>query len=219
MINRSHGADVILGYGPYTPAPTLLNTFIRYETWYIALTYMSLHRWNHHYMAVGRNMLFKKVVFKEVGGYKTHRHLLSGSDDLLISSLSHKANIAIEHHPDSYVYSAPKSTWREQWQQKKRHLSTAIHYKSSTQAILTGLSLSQLMVYLSFMVLLFFGEVTHIILLTFIFRWVVMVLVAKCATQKIVERGIVLLTPIMDFLLVLYYISLSFTFFYKPKKW
>jgi hypothetical protein len=154
-----------------------------------------------------------------VEGYKAHRHILSGSDDLLISSLPHSADIVIEHHPDSYVYSTPKSTWREQWQQKKRHLSTAPHYKASTQTFLIGLSLSQVMVHLSFIGLLLFSKVTLFIFLFFVVRWIIMVLVAKCATQKIQESGIVLLTPVMDFLLMLYYISLSFTFFYKPKKW
>lgn len=219
MMNQSHTADVIIGYGPYKNTDTFLSWFIRYEAWYIALTYMSLHQWGHHYMAVGRNLFFKKATFKNVRGYGRHRHLLSGSDDLFISSLSVKNDIVTEYHPESYIYSTPKSTLYKLWQQKKRHLSTAIQYKISTQLILFGLSFSQMLVYFTFIALLLLNEVTLTLLTIFLSRWVVMLGLAKYGSRRIQENRIVLMAPVMDFLLMLYYISLSFTLFFKPKNW
>lgn len=219
MMSYAYEADILIGYGPYAYRHGFLNTFVRYETMYIAITYMGLHRWRHHYMAVGRNLFFKKEVFEKHGGFDGHMDLLSGSDDLFIANLRKKATFQIVDHPDTFTYSEPKETWRELWKQKRRHLSTSHRYPLLTQVILAGLSLSQILFYVSFIHLLFISSFTPSYIFIFFVRSILLTVVIYYSAKKLRERGLAIWSPLLDFILLLYYISLSFTVFYKPKNW
>ena len=57
------GTEIVLGYGAYHKAPTLLNKIIRFETFHTALQYFSYALAGMPYMGVGRNLSYKKEVF------------------------------------------------------------------------------------------------------------------------------------------------------------
>ena len=54
---------IVLGYGPYTFHPSLLNRFIRFETVYTAIQYFSFALGKLPYMGVGRNLAYRKELF------------------------------------------------------------------------------------------------------------------------------------------------------------
>ena len=104
--------SVGLGYGPYETQQGLLNAFIRYETVYTAIQYFSFALWGIPYMGVGRNMIYKKELFFQAGGFDKHSHIASGDDDLFVNAIANKKNTSIVIHKNSQMNSAPKKTWK-----------------------------------------------------------------------------------------------------------
>src|SRR5690606_4687870 len=49
------GIQIVLGYSPYLKRPGMLNSFIRFETFHTALSYLSYSLKRCSYMGVGRN--------------------------------------------------------------------------------------------------------------------------------------------------------------------
>jgi glycosyltransferase involved in cell wall biosynthesis len=219
MMAHSVNADVVLGYGPYRSENSFINLFIRYETWHIALQYMSFSILRIYYMAVGRNMFFKKSLFDQMGGYQEHQDLLSGSDDLFMANVPKNAKVQYCTDEQSYIYSYPKRSWKELYNQKRRHLSTSIHYRLSAQIILGIISLSQLLLYISGLLLIFQGFQTTLVASFMLVRVIYIWIIAALNMHKIIEKRLWVLSPLFDFLIVFYYFSFSFTLFFKIKRW
>ena len=125
--------DIVLGYGPYKKEQGFLNKLIRFDSFMIAINYLSASLGGNTYMGVGRNLAYKKSFFFRNKGFAKHNHILSGDDDLFINENSTPKNTAICIDNGSFTYSEPKKTFSEWLKQKKRHMSTAKHYKGSHQ--------------------------------------------------------------------------------------
>src|SRR3546814_6078167 len=76
----------------------LLNAFIRYETFYTALNYLSFALSGMPYMGVGRNLSYKRSLFFRHKGFASHLHLRSGDDDLFVNRAASKENTRSEEH-------------------------------------------------------------------------------------------------------------------------
>ncbi len=127
---------LILGYGPYAKRSGFLNKLIRYETVQTALQYFSYALKTIPYMGVGRNLAYTKDLFMNNNGFYSHLDVLSGDDDLFVNEVATPQNTAICLSPESFMYSSPKKTWKEFVRQKRRHISTAKHYKKLHQFLL-----------------------------------------------------------------------------------
>jgi len=128
--------SVVLGYSPYQKVKGNLNSLIRFETYQTALNYFGFAKLGLAYMGVGRNLGYTKSVFTQSDGFKTHRHLLSGDDDLLINQVSGQVPIQCCIEPKSFVESKPENTFKSWIQQKRRHYTTAPSYKLKHQLML-----------------------------------------------------------------------------------
>ncbi len=175
------GTEVVLGYGPYRQEKGLVNKFIRYDTFMVAMQYFSLALAGKPYMGVGRNLSYTKNVFLKNKGFISHYNIASGDDDLFISEVANKANTRIQINPASFVYSKPKKSFGEWAKQKKRHLTTGSEYKFSTKFFLGFFSLSQG---------LFYATTIAMLLLHF-FPWVVIVIFScRLLTQAIIHKKV-----------------------------
>ncbi len=134
--NFSNQHEFVLGYGPYEKEKTLLNKLIRFDTFFIAIQYLSASLSGAAYMGVGRNLGYKKSVFFRNKGFAKHNHILSGDDDLFVNENANATNTTIEIDKDSFTYSIPPSTFSKWIGQKKRHLTTAKYYKGRHKASL-----------------------------------------------------------------------------------
>ena len=123
------GKPVVVGYSPYVAGKGLLGFFIRRETEKTALEYLGRTALGWSYMAVGRNMAVRRQTLLE-DGYYGHRHLLSGSDDLLVRR--HAAAPCLEGH----VPTLAPAAFDHWWNQKTRHVSASEGYSLATQAAL-----------------------------------------------------------------------------------
>lgn len=129
---------VVLGFSPYTKYKGLLNKLIRFETLQTAINYFGFAKMGQPYMAVGRNLMYTKTVFRSVNGFTTHEHLRSGDDDLFLKEVISKHNIALCTDSGTFVESTPKTTLKSWIAQKQRHITTANHYRTTHQFILSG---------------------------------------------------------------------------------
>lgn len=122
--------DIVIGYGAYSEEKGLLNSYIRYETMFIALQYFGMAMAGKPYMGVGRNLAYRRTFFFEKGGFGPHNHIMSGDDDLFVNRTATADNCSLMLAHDSFTLSVPSKTITEWVKQKRRHLTTAVHYKS-----------------------------------------------------------------------------------------
>ena len=211
---------IILGYSPYSYIPrSSLNAFIRYETVYTAIQYLSMALWGFPYMGVGRNLLYTRSLFFEGGQFDKHEHIASGDDDLFINSVATHSNTKINLHPSTFVFSHPKHTWRGYYLQKSRHLTTGTKYKLRHQLMLGMISLSHFLHYLGAIgLVLTIGYHEHIIF-SYLVRIGLVIIVYALILRKFQEQNLLQWVPLFDFLYVFYYILFAPSLIGKKQKW
>ncbi|MEM1326326.1 MAG: glycosyltransferase [Bacteroidota bacterium] len=201
---------ITLGYAPYDRYPTLLNRFIRYETVYTGLQYLSFALWGQPYMGVGRNLMYQKSLYYKVGGFISHEHIASGDDDLFIHAVSHLNNIGVVLDKRSFVYSVPKFSWRSLYRQKTRHLSTATSYRLKHKVLLGLLSGSHFAHYVLGTFTLIQGY-QSLLVGGYLIRMSIILLVSQFILRKLDEKGLLMWIPVLDVMMLFYYIVFSST--------
>lgn len=199
--------EIVLGYGPmrHTMQGGFLEKWIRFETAFVAMQYMSFAAMGQPYMGVGRNLAFRKAVFERVGGFSSHSHLVSGDDDLLVNAAANRYNTSCCLHPDAFVFSAAKKTWRSWLRQKKRHLAAGVAYKPQHQMLLGILALSHTLHFFLLFVLLLLHVGTITVLFLWLSRSILLFFLFRKSFSALREPGLLSLFPIYDALLAVYY--------------
>lgn len=148
--------SIILGYGGYfSKKNSVLNKLIRFETLFTAIQYFSYANWGLPYMGVGRNLAYTSEEFYKQNGFATHLNILSGDDDLFVNQAANKLNTALCFSPLSITRSVPKEDLTSWIRQKRRHVSTAKHYKKPHRILLGLFYTTQLFFWLLFFACLF----------------------------------------------------------------
>lgn len=212
--------EVVLGYGAYEKQDTFLNKLIRFDTFMIAVQYLSSALKGKAYMGVGRNLGYKKDLFYRNKGFSSHYHINSGDDDLFVNQVANETNVNACIQPTAFTYSKAKTDFRAWKLQKARHLTTSPFYSSSTKTKIGFNYFSQYLFWLSLLPL-FFSLNTAILaggllLLKVIFQW----LVIRKAAIKLNEPDLWAMSFIYElFLLFIYPIFHLAKAFYKPNTW
>jgi cellulose synthase/poly-beta-1,6-N-acetylglucosamine synthase-like glycosyltransferase len=147
-------SEIVLGYGGYASKKGLLNNFIRFETVNIALMYLGFALIKKPYMGVGRNLAYRKDLFFKNKGFANHYGLLSGDDDLFINETATTENTKVVTNKSSITRSEPETSWKNFFNQKVRHLSTANKYKSLHSFRIGMEPISRVWFYMLFIVLI-----------------------------------------------------------------
>lgn len=212
---------IVLGYGGYEKVErSLLNKIIRYETVLTAVQYFSWAKLGLPYMGVGRNLAYKKDEFFNVNGFIEHIQIRSGDDDLFINQAATKNNTTIAYNPESFTYSKPKETYREWFTQKRRHVSTAEHYKFFDKMQLGLFFTSQLFFFLSAIVLLAFQFQWIAVLAILATRYTVAWIVIGFSAGKLKENDLKVWFPVVEIILIFTQINIFITnIFSKPVYW
>lgn len=212
---------IVLGYGAYERIKgSFLNKIIRFETLLTATQYFSWAKSGKPYMGVGRNMAYKREEFFKVRGFMDHMKIRSGDDDLFINQAANAKNTTICYTPESFTFSKPKTTFKEWFKQKRRHVATAQHYKSFDRTQLALFYGTQLL----FIIL-------PIILLAFQFQWIAVVsligfryliawLSLGFAAGKLKEKDVMYWFPFIEIILIFTQLNVFITnTFSKPVHW
>lgn len=213
--------SIALGYGAYASVKnSLLNKLIRYETVMTALQYFSYAKIGMPYMGVGRNLAYTKTLFFEQGGFANHLHLKSGDDDLFVNQAATNTNLALSINKNSFTISQPKTSFKAWIRQKRRHVSTSNYYQPIHKILLGLFYLSQLLFWI--LAIALFNLQIEPILITAIFtlRIGVQYLILYKTTSQLQEKGITILTPILELLLILTHLFIfSKNLIKKPTHW
>jgi len=201
--------EIGLGYGPYDKEDGFLNKFIRFETVYTAIQYLSFALARMPYMGVGRNLVYKKSLFHKVNGFTKHEHIASGDDDLFINEVAHGENTKIVLKRETFVYSIPQKSWKSYFRQKSRHMTTGKHYQLKHKALLGLLSLSHILHYFGGIVLILKFSTMFAVITLYVLRILVLLIIYKATLNKLHETHLLKWVPILDLVFVLYYIILS----------
>jgi len=206
MARQIDGArHFILGYSPYSKRKGLLNKLIRHETLLTAIQYLGWATAGLPYMGVGRNMMYRKQwIHGELSFLRMD--LSSGDDDLLIASKGNGGNTGVCLDRESFVWSAPKETWRGWWRQKARHVSTARHYLPWQRFILGLYGMSQIGLLLGIPAL--FSIYWKWVLLGFVFRYLFLGLLGRKVWRLLEGRDLLIWFPLLDMGMSALYLSL-----------
>ncbi|SHG58665.1 glycosyltransferase [Winogradskyella jejuensis] len=217
----SNEKSVILGYGAYKKVKySLLNKLIRFETLMTAIQYFSYAKLGLPYMGVGRNLAYRKEQFFNNGGYMNHMSIKSGDDDLFINEVATKSNTALCYTKDSFTISEPKKTFKDWIIQKRRHVSTANHYKFSHKLLLGIFYFSQLLFWVLAAILLSFLFQWQIVLGIIAFRIILQFVVIGTSANKLEENDVIILAPFLEiFLIIFQLVIFSANLISKPKHW
>lgn len=203
--NFTEKKQIVLGYSPYLKKKGMLNAFIRFDAVFVALQYLNLAKRGVAYMGVGRNLGYHNQLFHNVSGFKSHYHIPSGDDDLFIQEVAKKRNFTIDYHPESFVYTNPKTTWRAWFSQKKRHFQTAPQYKVFHKALLGIFPMTLLLMLFSFVILLFVTDWWAILGTVIAFRYIGYWILWGVSFKRLGSKDLIYLIPIFEiiFLFVL----------------
>lgn len=212
---------IVLGYGAYDKIKnSFLNKLIRFETLLTATQYFGWARSGKPYMGVGRNLAYKREEFFRTNGFIEHMKIRSGDDDLFINEAANKKNTAICFTADSFTYSQPKTSFKDWFAQKRRHVSTARHYKSFDRFQLALFFGSQLLFFALPVILLLFRyqwiAVAGLIGFRYLFAW----LSLGFAAGKLKEKDVMYWYPLLEVSLIFTQLNVFVTnTFSKPVHW
>ena len=125
--------DIVLGFGAYFYEKGHINRLVRYDTLFNGLHYLGAALCGHPYMGVGRNLAYRKSLFFGSGGFTHLMDNKAGDDDLFVNHTATRDNTAVELRREAFTWSIAKSTFKEWWQQKRRHLSVSPAYRNATK--------------------------------------------------------------------------------------
>lgn len=210
---------IVLGYGKYKKEHSLVNLFVRFETLLAAIQYFSYAKLGSPYMAVGRNLAYHKDEFFNVKGFINHIHIKSGDDDLFIQDAANKENTVICTSEKSFTVSEAPKSFKEWFRQKRRHISTANHYKKKHKFFLGLFFVSKVLFYI-LGITLFFFESWKVILPLFISYFLIQLMVIGFSSKKLNEPQITYLFPFLEIGLLLFQLSIFITnLSSKPNHW
>lgn len=212
---------IVLGYGAYEKIKhSFLNKLIRFETLLTATQYFGWAKSGKPYMGVGRNLAYKREEFFRTNGFIEHMKIRSGDDDLFINEAASKKNTTVCYSPDSFTYSRPKTSFKDWFAQKRRHVATAKHYKSFDRSQLALFFASQLLFFVLPVILLLFQyqwiAVLGLIGFRYIFAWISL----GFASGKLKEKDVMYWYPILEISLIFTQLNIFVTnTFSKPVHW
>ena len=215
--------ELVLGFSPYFEKKGLLNHIIGYDTLFNGLQYMGMARAGKPYMGVGRNLAYKRETFFSVGGFKGLLGNRAGDDDLFVNRIANAANTVVVNNPNSIVWSVPKTTWREWFHQKRRHLSVSPQYRTRSKIQVTLEPLSRGIFYASLLISAIVGniELISIALALFLLRLLVQLIIINVSARRLNMRGYSLGLIAYDIILPLItlYMMLTQPLQKKPLYW
>ena len=217
----NNSTSIVIGYGAYQKIPkSFINKLIRFETLLTAVQYFSYAKTGMPYMAVGRNLAYTKDIFFEARGFMNHMKIKSGDDDLFVNEIATSSNTQICFTKDSFTESLPKQTYSDWILQKRRHLSTAVHYKFTHKLLLSLFYFSQLSFLVISIVLLSFLFYWKLILGLILFRYIIIFVVLIAASKKLNEKDLIPYLPLLELFLIISQLSIFIkNLTLKPGHW
>ena len=191
-INSQLSTDIVLGFGAYFMHKSHLNRLVQFDTLFNGLHYLGAALCGHPYMGVGRNLAYKKSLFFESGGFSHLMTTRAGDDDLFVNHVATQTNTSVVISRESLTWSPSKRTFKEWWQQKRRHLSVSPQYRTSTKCRLAFEPLTRGLFYVALIgaLVYYFLYTSYIVPLyialgLFLLRWIVQTVILNTSARRL----------------------------------
>ncbi|GAA4812409.1 glycosyltransferase [Litoribaculum gwangyangense] len=220
----SHFSDeksIVLGYGAHSKIKkSFLNKLVRFETLTTAINYFSFAKAGIPYMGVGRNLAYAKKDFFDANGFISHIKVHSGDDDLFVNQVANENNTSICFSEESFTESNPKTSFKDWFKQKRRHVSTANHYKKKHKIFLGLIYITQFLFWFSTLIIFFALYKWPIVFSLFLLRIISQYIVLGYSAKKLNENDLIAFFPFLEIFLI----SAQLTIFInnlisKPNYW
>jgi biofilm PGA synthesis N-glycosyltransferase PgaC len=212
--------EILLGYSPYLKQPGLLNRLIRFETFFTAVNYLAFALKGMPYMGVGRNLAYKKSLFFKNKGFAAHMHIPSGDDDLFVNANANKTNTAVQLEPDTFMWSAPKTTWGSYLKQKKRHFGAGKMYKGKHKFILSSQIILQFLYYVLTIFAICLEETRYVAIGLFVLSLIIRSLIYPRILKRLSYADLSWYFPALDILLFIFLVFNGIlSIFVKKVQW
>lgn len=217
----SNEKTIVIGYGGYSKIKnSFLNKLIRFETLLTAIQYFSFAKCGMPYMGVGRNLAYTKKQFFDANGFMGHIKIKSGDDDLFINQVSTKKNTAVRYSKNSFTISKPKTTFKAWITQKRRHISTAKHYKALHKYLLAIIYATTLLFWVLATFLLASQYNWPIVLALIVLRLTVLYTIYGVSAKKLRESDLIIFIPFLEFFLITFQLTIFISnLISKPNHW
>ena len=212
------GKEIVLGYGGYEKQLGFLNKLVRFDTFHVALQYLSYALIGKSYMGVGRNLAYKKSLFFENKGFASHIHIPSGDDDLFIREVATSKNVDIAVHRSSQTLSEVKTSWSSWFRQKTRHLSTSGHYTISHKLLLGFWAFTQALFWTLGVVLIAYdiNKITVVLLMSL--RLLIQGFIYHRVMKRFEEQDLIWLFPLYEIAQLFFQLIFVFSNLFNHKK-
>jgi len=221
MTSHFTNTSIVIGYGAYKKeTKSFLNKLIRFETLLTAVQYFSYAKMGRPYMAVGRNLAYTKTLFFEVRGFMNHMNIKSGDDDLFVNGIADSSNTAVCYTQNSFTESIPKTTYADWLLQKRRHISTAKHYKTQHKVYLVLFYTSQFLFLILGVLLMSSLYYWKISLVLIALRYIILFITISLASRKLNEKDLIPYLPLLELFLIISQFSIFIkNLTSKPNHW
>ena len=186
-VESQKSKDIVLGFGAYFHEKGHINRLTRYDTLFNGLHYLGAALCGHPYMGVGRNLAYRKSLFFESGGFSHLMTTRAGDDDLFVNHVATKSNTAVVVSRESITWSTTKKTFKEWWQQKRRHISVSPAYKGVTKFRLTLEPLTRGLFYAAVIFTVVSYQLSVVSLIAaglFLLRWIVQTTILNVSARR-----------------------------------
>lgn len=216
----SDDKNFVLGYSAYEKRPGFLNLFIRFETLFTAIQYIGYALAGNPYMGVGRNLAYRKSVFLDNKGFNNFLNVTGGDDDLFVNQHATAKTTAVVLGSDALVQSFPKTSFTDFYYQKVRHLSVGKKYRFRHQLLLALFFVTHLITWFAGIPLLILSTGIIWVAAALTVRALVFSLTVHQASERFGQKFESWAVPLLDFLFVIYYISVApVAFLTKKIRW
>ena len=217
----SNKKSIVLGYGAYAKInKSFLNKLIRFETLVTAINYFSFAKLGMPYMGVGRNLAYTRKEFFNANGFINHIKIRSGDDDLFVNQMATVRNTALCYTSGSFTKSTPKKTFDAWFKQKRRHVSTAKHYKLKHKVLLALLYASNLLFWILSILLITTLYNWKIVLALFLTRIILQYTVMGLSSKKLKELDLIFFIPFLEIFLIVMQLTIFINnLVSKPNHW
>jgi hypothetical protein len=199
----SETKHIVLGYGGYEKQSGFLDKLVRYDTFSIAVQYLSYAHAGIPYMAVGRNLAYDRTIYEQSSKFRNHYHIRSGDDDLFVSETATRKNTAISLHPESFTRSVQVTSFFDWRAQKRRHLSTSKKYSLLHKLLLLVEPFSKFVLYVALVLYLVFGITNMYIPVISVVsaRFLILLIINNCAMNRLKEKKLLVYSLLFDLVL------------------
>ena len=218
MVNGfANKSELVLGVGMYENKGGFINRFIQLDTVFIIIQYISFALSGFPYMSVGRNVAYKKTLFQNVGGFKSHYDVAGGDDDIIINEMPKSTKINVVYSSDCHTTSVPKTTWKSFINQKSRHISASLKYNKINLLFLGVSYFFTTFWYLSFLLMICYSSRLGIVLTIVVLKKLTLYTIFRRIFAKIGIAKLMLVSLFMDIMSIFVHILATINSL-KPNK-